>query len=44
MRTFELRQYTLRSKEELDVYMNQVYPAISIAFRYLGLIPTASGP
>jgi len=26
MRTFELRQYTLRSKEALDIYMNQIYP------------------
>jgi hypothetical protein len=33
MRTFELRVYTLRTKEALDFYMNQVYP------RHLGSFP-----
>lgn len=32
-RTFELRMYTLRSKEALDLYREQVYP------RHLGSFP-----
>ena len=35
MRTFGLCQYTLRGKEAIDLYMNQVYPAISAAFHCL---------
>ena len=27
MRTFELRHYTWRSNEALDIYVNQVYPS-----------------
>jgi hypothetical protein len=33
MRTFELRVYTLRSKEALDFYREQIYP------RHLGSFP-----
>ena len=39
MRTFELRQYTLRSKEALDVYMNQVYPRHLDSFPLFGIAP-----
>jgi len=33
MRTFELRVYTVRSKEALDVYVREIYP------RHLGSFP-----
>ena len=39
MRTFELRQYTLRSKEALDIYMNQVYPRHLDSFQLFGIEP-----
>jgi NIPSNAP len=39
MRTFELRQYTLRSKEALDTYMNQVYPLHIDSFPLFGIEP-----
>jgi hypothetical protein len=39
MRTFELRQYTLRSKEALDTYMNQVYPHHIDSFPLFGIEP-----
>ena len=39
MRTFELRQYTLRSKEALDTYMNQVYPRHIDSFPLFGIEP-----
>jgi hypothetical protein len=37
LRTFELRQYTLRSKEALDIYMNQVYPRHLDSFTLFGI-------
>lgn len=39
MRTFELRQYTLRSKEALDIYMHQVYPRHLDSFPLFGIEP-----
>lgn len=39
MRTFELRQYTLRSKEALTIYMNQVYPRHLGSFPLFGIEP-----
>ena len=39
MRTFELRQYTLRSKEALDIYINQVYPRHLHSFPLFGIEP-----
>ena len=39
MRTFELRQYALRSKEMLDTYMNQVYPRHIHSFPLFGIEP-----
>jgi hypothetical protein len=39
MRTFELRQYTLRGKEALDIYMNQVYPRHLDSFPLFGIEP-----
>jgi len=39
MRTFELRQYTLRSKEALDVYLNQIYPSHLGSFPLFGIEP-----
>ena len=39
MRTFELRQYTLRSKEALDIYMTQVYPRHLDSFPLFGIEP-----
>ena len=39
MRTFELRKYTLRSKEALDIYMNQVYPRHLHSFPLFGIVP-----
>jgi hypothetical protein len=35
MRTFELRKYTLRSKEALDIYMNRVYPRHLHSFSFI---------
>ena len=37
MRTFELRVYTLRTKEALDVYMNQIYPRHLSSFPLFGI-------
>jgi hypothetical protein len=37
MRTFELRVYTLRTKEALDFYMNQVYPRHVSSFPRFGI-------
>jgi hypothetical protein len=37
MRTFELRVYTLRTKEALDFYMNQVYPRHLRGFPLFGI-------
>jgi hypothetical protein len=39
MRTFELRQYTLGSKEALATYMNQVYPRHIDSFPLFGIEP-----
>jgi hypothetical protein len=39
MRTFELREYTLRSKEALDIYLNQVYPRHLHSFPLFGIEP-----
>jgi hypothetical protein len=39
MRTFELRQYTLRSEEALDTYMNRVYPRHIESFPLFGIEP-----
>ena len=43
MRTFELRVYTLRTKEALDFYREEIYPRHLNSFP-LFLRPTASGP
>ena len=37
MRTFELRVYTLRSREALDYYVNQIYPRHLESFRLFGI-------
>jgi hypothetical protein len=37
MRLFELRVYTLRTKEALDFYMNQVYPRHLNSFPRFGI-------
>jgi hypothetical protein len=37
MRTFELRVYTLRTKEALDFYMNQIYPRHLSSFPLFGI-------
>lgn len=39
MRTFELRQYTLRSKEAPDIYMTRIYPRHFDSFPLLGIEP-----
>jgi hypothetical protein len=39
MRTFELRQYTLRSKEALDIYMTRIYPRHLDSFPLFGIEP-----
>jgi len=39
MRTFELRKYTLRSTEALDIYMNRVYPRHLHSFPLFGIEP-----
>ena len=39
MRTFELRQYTLRDKEALDIYVNRVYPRHLHSFSLFGIEP-----
>ena len=39
MRTFELRKYTLRSKEALDIYMNELYPRHLHSFPLFGIEP-----
>ncbi len=39
MRTFELRRYTLRDKEALNIYMNQVYPRHLGSFPLFGIEP-----
>ena len=39
MRTFELRKYTLSSKETLDFYLNQVYPRHLGSFPLFGIEP-----
>lgn len=37
MRTFELRRYTLRSNEALDIYTNHVYPRHLHSFPLFGI-------
>jgi hypothetical protein len=37
MRTFELRVYTLRTKEALDFYMEQIYPRHLSSFPLFGI-------
>jgi len=37
MRTFELRVYTLRTKEALDFYMEEVYPRHLSSFALFGI-------
>ena len=37
MRTFELRVYTLRTKEALDYYMNEIYPRHLSSFPLFGI-------
>jgi hypothetical protein len=37
MRTFELRVYKLRTKEELDFYMDQIYPRHLSSFPLFGI-------
>ena len=37
MRTFELRVYKLRTKEALDLYMNQIYPRHLRSFPLFGI-------
>ena len=37
MRTFELRVYTLRSKESLDFYTQQIYPRHLSSFPLFGI-------
>ena len=39
MRPYELRVYTLSSKEALDFYMNQVYPRHLSSFPRFGIEP-----
>ena len=39
MRTFELRQYTLRSEEALDIYMTRIYPRHLDSFPLFGIEP-----
>ena len=39
MRTFELRKYTLSTKETLDIYLNQVYPRHLDSFPLFGIEP-----
>ena len=39
MKTFELRRYTLRDKEVLDIYMNRVYPSHLDSFPLYGIEP-----
>jgi len=39
MRPYELRVYTLSSKEALDFYMNQVYPRHLSSFPLFGIEP-----
>lgn len=39
MRTFELRQYTLRDNEALDIYMNRIYPRHLQSFSLFGIEP-----
>ena len=39
MRTFELRQYTLRSKEALDIYMTRIYLRHLDSFPLFGIEP-----
>ena len=37
MRTFELRVYTLRSREALDLYMHRIYPRHLSSFPLFGI-------
>jgi hypothetical protein len=37
MRTFELRVYTLRTKEKLDFYREQIYPRHLSSFPLFGI-------
>jgi hypothetical protein len=39
MRTFELRQYSLRSKEALDIYMTRIYSRHLDSFPLFGIEP-----
>lgn len=39
MRTFELRVYTLRTKEALDFYREQIYPRHLSSFPLFGIEP-----
>jgi len=39
LRTFELRVYTLPTKEALDFYMNQIYPRHLGSFPLFGIEP-----
>lgn len=39
MRTYELRVYTLSTKEALDFYMNQIYPRHLNSFPLFGIKP-----
>jgi len=43
MRTFELRVYTLRSREALDYYVNKIYPRHLGSFPLFGIEAQASG-
>ena len=38
MRTFELRVYTLRTKEALDFYMQTIYPRHLNSFPLFGIV------
>lgn len=44
MRTFELRVYTLRTKEAFDFYAETIYPRHLHSFPLFGSRLTASGP
>ena len=39
MRTYELRVYTMSTKEALDFYMNQIYPRHLSSFPLFGITP-----
>jgi len=39
MRTYELRVYTISTKEALDFYMNQIYPRHLSSFLLFGIKP-----